>query len=124
MNLHNVRTYIYIYIALYIYIYTTEFLNSLEPFGMPPHTLQLKVGFPVTVLRNVDPPRLCNGTRCVVKKLMRNCIEVTIMFDLIHHQRKLHSVKIILGTSIGAGCSYSCISLKVQLSWVHRRHGL
>ncbi|GBP47861.1 ATP-dependent DNA helicase pif1 [Eumeta japonica] len=59
--------------------YPTEFLNSLELPGLPPHNLQLKVGSVVIMLRNINQPRLCNGTRLAVKKLMNNVIEATIM---------------------------------------------
>lgn len=59
--------------------YPTEFLNSLELPGLPPHNLQLKVGVTIIMLRNINQPRLCNGTRLAVKNLMPNVIEATIL---------------------------------------------
>ena len=59
--------------------YPTEFLNSLELPGLQPHNLQLKVGSIVIMLRNINQPRLCNGTRLAVKKLMNYIIEATII---------------------------------------------
>ena len=59
--------------------FSTEFLNSLEPSGTPVYRLKLKVGVPVLILRNLDPPKLCNGTRCVVKQLLPNVIVATII---------------------------------------------
>ncbi|GFV41447.1 ATP-dependent DNA helicase [Trichonephila clavipes] len=46
---------------------------------MPPHVLTLKIGVPVILLRNINPPRLCDGTRLSVKKMMNNVIEATIL---------------------------------------------
>jgi ATP-dependent DNA helicase PIF1 len=62
--------------------YPTELkteLNSLDLSGMPLHNLQLKIGSSVIFLHNLNPPWLCNGTRLVIKKLMKNVIEAMIL---------------------------------------------
>jgi ATP-dependent DNA helicase PIF1 len=59
--------------------YPQEFLNSLNPSGLPSHTLNIKVGIPIILLRNLNPPNLCNGTRLQVKSLRKNVIECIIL---------------------------------------------
>ena len=45
--------------------YPVELLYSLNPNGIPQHT---KVGCPIMLLRNTEPPRMCNRTRLVVNE--------------------------------------------------------
>ena len=59
--------------------YTTEVLNKLNPPGIPPHELTLKVGSVIMLIRNLDPPRLTNGTRLIVKQLTPRVIMATIL---------------------------------------------
>jgi hypothetical protein len=54
--------------------YPTDFLNSLDL----PHNFSMKVGSPVILLHDLNPPWLCNGTRLVIKTLMKNIIEAII----------------------------------------------
>ncbi|XP_016173712.1 ATP-dependent DNA helicase PIF1-like [Arachis ipaensis] len=52
-----------------------EFLNQITCSGLPNHSLKLKIGVPIILLRNIDPAGgLCNGTRLVVRDLGRNVI--------------------------------------------------
>ena len=61
--------------------YPTEFLNSLTLSGLPPHDMELKVGYPVMLLQNLCAgPRngLCNGTGMIILQLGDQVIEVEI----------------------------------------------
>lgn len=59
--------------------YPIEFLNSIELSGVPPHKLELKVGVPIILMRNLNAPKLCNGTRLRVTHLNPNIIGATIL---------------------------------------------
>ena len=58
--------------------FPTKFLNSLEVSGFPSHLFSLKVAAPIIILRSLDPPKVTNGTRCVITKLSANTIEARI----------------------------------------------
>ena len=58
-------------------LYPTEFLNSLDPAGLPPHTLTLKIGVPLMVVRNLAPG-IANGTRLILTRIMEKCLETVI----------------------------------------------
>ncbi|XP_057249393.1 uncharacterized protein LOC130590837 [Beta vulgaris subsp. vulgaris] len=61
-------------------IYSTEFLNTIKCSGLPNHSIKLKVGAPIMLLRNIDQTSgLCNGTRLVVKHLGNRVIEATVI---------------------------------------------
>jgi len=60
--------------------YTPEFLNALEPNGMPPHELQTCPGALMILLRNYSPRKgLCNGTRVVVRGQWRRLLQVQVV---------------------------------------------
>ncbi|KAF8066095.1 hypothetical protein N665_1161s0005 [Sinapis alba] len=57
-----------------------DFLNSIKVSGLPNHSLRLKVGCPVMVLRNINPAEgLMNGTRLQITKLMDFMVQARII---------------------------------------------
>ena len=59
--------------------FPVKFLNSIEVPGLPPHTLCLKVGIPIIILRSIDPPHLTNGTCCIITRLYPNVVQAQIL---------------------------------------------
>ncbi|KAI5447553.1 hypothetical protein KIW84_015126, partial [Lathyrus oleraceus] len=65
---------------------TSEFLSCLKTYGLLNHSLKLKIGTTIILIRNLNQSeRLCNGIRLTVTKLVNHVIEA----------------KIISGTNIG-----------------------
>lgn len=57
-----------------------EFLRTLNPPSLPPSDLQLKLGCPLILLRNLCPTRgLCNGTRMILVRMSRRVLEVKLI---------------------------------------------
>jgi ATP-dependent DNA helicase PIF1 len=61
-------------------LYSVEFLNTLQFNDIANHELELKVGVPILLLRNLNQSiGLCNGTRLIVKRLGQRVIEAKII---------------------------------------------
>jgi len=59
--------------------YSTESLNLLDLPGFPPHNIRFKIGSPIILFWNMNAPKFCNGTKLVIKKIMENVTEATIL---------------------------------------------
>ncbi|XP_017221381.1 ATP-dependent DNA helicase pfh1-like [Daucus carota subsp. sativus] len=58
-----------------------EYLNSINLPGMPPHEIKLKVGVVVMLMRNLNQTLgLCNGTRMIITKCLKFCVECEICY--------------------------------------------
>jgi hypothetical protein len=61
-------------------LYPMEFLNTLQFSSIANHELELKVGVPILLLRNLNQSiGLCNGTRLIIKRLGQRVIEAEII---------------------------------------------
>ena len=55
--------------------FSVEYLNTLEPSGLPSHQLRLKHGMPLMLLRNLNSRKgLCNGTKLIFNRVLGNSV--------------------------------------------------
>jgi len=60
--------------------FTSKFLNDIRCSRIPNHSLELKTGVPIILLRNIEQANgLCNGTRLQVNELGKNVIGATMI---------------------------------------------
>ena len=64
------------------------FHNCDEP-SLPPHVLRLKVGMPLMILRNLDPPVQCNGTRVRLTRITPHVLETEVISGKCKGERVL-----------------------------------
>ncbi len=61
-------------------LYSMEFLNTSQFSSIVNHKLELKMGMPILLLRNLNQSiGLCNGTKLIVKRLGQRVIEAEII---------------------------------------------
>ncbi|KAG5068215.1 hypothetical protein JHK85_000592 [Glycine max] len=59
---------------------TAEFLNTLKTTSIPNHSIKLKSGTPIMLIRNIDQAEgLCNGTRVTITRLANQVIKAKII---------------------------------------------
>lgn len=62
------------------FAFPPEYLNSINIPGLPLHELKLKVGVAVMLMRNLNQTLgLCNGTRMIVTKCLKNCVQCEVI---------------------------------------------
>ena len=60
-------------------IWPSEFLNSLDISGLPPHLLRIKIGAHVILLRNLNPDHeMRNGTKAIVRRISQMCVDIEL----------------------------------------------
>nr|XP_009770610.1 PREDICTED: ATP-dependent DNA helicase PIF1-like [Nicotiana sylvestris] len=70
------------------HVHTPKFLNSIKFFGIPNHSITLKVGVPVMLLRNTDQSSgLCNDTRLIITRLGNRIIEAKVLSGNVAGQK-------------------------------------
>ena len=58
--------------------FPTETINSFKIPSCPNYKLGLKIGAPIIILKNVNPPKITNGTRAIIREMHKHIIICSI----------------------------------------------
>ncbi|KAJ8882920.1 hypothetical protein PR048_014759 [Dryococelus australis] len=70
---------------------SSTILNSISTSGLLSHKIKLKIGVPIILLRNSNPPKLCNGTRLKVTGSQRHIIENCCFYRMRKRRNSFHT---------------------------------
>ena len=84
-----------------------EYLNTINISGLPRHSLTLKIGCPIILLRNLNPSGgLCNGTRLIVTGFGERVIQAKILSG-IHQGISVFIPRISISTTSSSGLPFT-----------------
>ena len=84
-----------------------EYLNMINLSGLPRHSITIKIGCPIILLRNLDRTAgLCNGTRLIVTAFGKRVIEVKIVSG-IHRGKSAFIPRISICTASSSGLPFT-----------------
>ena len=98
-------------------IFSLEFIHSLNPSGFSTHTLELKCGVSVMLLRNLDPPKLCNGTRLIIKEMLPNLIRAEILGGKFNGECAFIPRIPLISSDAIDGLAFKRLQFPIQLSF-------
>jgi len=85
----------------------TEYLNTINLSGLPRHSITIKIGCPIILLRNLDRTAgLCNGTRLIVTGFGKRVIEAKILSG-IHRGKSAFIPRISISTTSLSGLPFT-----------------
>jgi ATP-dependent DNA helicase PIF1 len=98
--------------------FPVEQLQSIDLPSLPPSRLNLKIGTPVMLLRNLCPQDgLCNGTRMVITNLRSHCIEARILGGDFDSQLRLIPRIKLTATDPSLGIEISRKQFPIRISF-------
>lgn len=84
-----------------------EYLNTINISGLPRHSIVIKIGCPIILLRNLNPSAgLCNGTRLIVVAFGERVIVAKILSG-IHRGKSAFIPRISICTTASSGLPFT-----------------
>ncbi|GBM37738.1 hypothetical protein AVEN_65032-1 [Araneus ventricosus] len=102
--------------------HSVELFKILELSGAPSDKPRMIVGVPVLLIRNLDIPRLRNGTRDKITHLGTNVVKATVMTDIGRRESILIPRLPITPKDLSSQFKRQQIPVKISFARLRARH--